>query len=97
MGEVRVIEAVIPKGGLACDCCGEPLTYEDENGRVRMRKDGILTEWGLYCVRCYLKYGVRIKKGYEIQEHIEGGTDITESQLMKPIIVGTVELEKTGE
>ena len=88
MEEVR-----IPKTGLVCDVCNRPLTTRKTNertgepDRVIMEMDGIVTGWGLYCVRCFLRYCVRIKKGVELIEHIEGGTDVTDSSLMEPVVI----------
>jgi hypothetical protein len=81
-------EVRIPKTALLCDVCNDKLTEEKiENGKQRyvMRKDAILTDWGLYCVKCFLRYCVKIKSGVELYDHIEGGTDVTDSELMKPI------------
>ena len=87
MGKGLKVEVeVIPKEGLFCDVCGKLMT-EKVGDRVVMKMDGILTGWGLYCVECYLKHGVRIRKGYEIEEHIEGGTDVTEHPIMKPTMI----------
>lgn len=82
---------VIPKSGLLCDSCGKPLT-ERKGEKVIMAIDAILTDWGLYCVGCFLKYGVKIKKGYEIHDHLEAGTDVTDSSLMRPIVIASVSL-----